>query len=89
VVELGPIVTPLRTPKVPTVANGTAKVSVANKAFPLTCRELVGFVVPIPTQAFELMTDIFVPLEKMAMFEPTFPYVPTDKELEMYTFPRT
>jgi hypothetical protein len=36
VVELGPIVAPLRTPKVPTVANGTAKVSVENKAFPLT-----------------------------------------------------
>jgi hypothetical protein len=61
VVELGPIVTPLRTPKVPTVANGTVNVSVAKEAFPLTCRELVGLVVPVPI----------------------------DKELEMYTFPRT
>ena len=73
VVVTGPIVTPLKLCKVPTVAKGTVSVSVANDAFPVTVSGLVGFVVPIPTQAFELMTTIFEPpetLEKRAMFEP-------------------
>jgi hypothetical protein len=46
---------------VPTVAKGTVNVSVAKEAFPLTCRELVGLVVPIPTHAFELITTTFAP----------------------------
>ena len=73
VVELVPIVRPLRTPMVPTVAKGTANVSVVNEALPLTVRELVGLVVPIPTQAFELITTTLEPpptFEKMATFEP-------------------
>ena len=73
VVVTGPIVTPLKVCKVPTVAKGTVRVSVANDAFPVTVNGLVGFVVPIPTHAFELMTTIFEPpdtLEKRAMFEP-------------------
>jgi hypothetical protein len=36
VVVTGPIVTPLKVCKVPTVAKGTVKVSVANDAFPVT-----------------------------------------------------
>ena len=87
-VELGPIVTPLRTPKVPNVAKGTAKVSVENKAFPLTCREVVGLVVPIPTQAFELITTIFCPpamFENTATFEPIVPG-PTLRVLVATTF---
>ena len=58
-VEDGPNVAPLRTFNVPIVAKGTAKVSVENAAFPLTVSELVGLVVPIPTQAFELITTAF------------------------------
>ena len=46
---------------------------------PTTWRVDVGFVVPIPTHAFELMTTTFEPppmLENKAMFDPMVP-VPT------------
>jgi len=76
---LGPIVAPVKTPRVPVVAYGTVNVSVANDAFPLTVNELVGFAVPIPTHAFELITTTFDPFENTATFVPTLPYGPTER----------
>ena len=62
--------------------------SVENKAFPLTVRELVGLVVPMPTHALELITTTFEPpptFEKRAMFEPIVP-VPTLRIFEAKMF---
>jgi hypothetical protein len=88
VVVTGPIVAPLKVCKVPTVAKGTVKVSAANDAFPVTVSGLVGFVVPIPTHAFELMTTTFEPpemLEKRATFVPMVPG-PTCRVFDAKTF---
>jgi hypothetical protein len=83
-VEDGPIVAPLRMLNVPMVAKGTAMVSFRNVAFPLTVRGAEGLVVPIPTQAFELITTTLEPppmFENMATFEPIVP-APTTRVLD-------